>query len=92
GIFSESMFDAQIIELEQLVDNIECDKICEVWHITSVDKKANHLVYIDQSSTLSNEHVIILVLDEEFGSTEINAQVNFSHLENIHSCHIFTDK
>ncbi|CAG8584661.1 6862_t:CDS:2, partial [Racocetra fulgida] len=80
----KSMYNAYIIELEQLVDGLEQERIREVWHVSSVDKKANHLVVFVP--------VITLVLDGIFGSTELNLQDDFSHLEYIHRCHIFTDE
>ncbi|CAG8680211.1 4565_t:CDS:2 [Cetraspora pellucida] len=55
-MFSESMFDTRLIELEQLVEGLEWNRI------------------------------------HESSPTEPSAQIDFSHLESIRRCHIFTDE
>jgi len=45
-MFSEDMFDACVIELEQLVIGLDTEKITELWHISSIDRKSQHFIVL----------------------------------------------
>ena len=140
-MFSEDMFDACIIELAQLIEDLDPTRIHELWRISSIDKKSKHfivlydntmhlcicltlinhgLVYrhffatmlvssiakfhigllpwrwytnvsvIKADSVLSNVPAISLVSNNEFGTVEHAVELDFSYLESIRGCHVFT--
>ncbi len=45
-MFSEDMFDACVIKLEQLVIGLDTEKITELWHISSIDRKSQHFIVL----------------------------------------------
>src|SRR5437588_6620993 len=45
-MFSEDMFDACVIELDQLIMNLDPARIRELWHVSSIDKKSEHFVVL----------------------------------------------
>ena len=140
-MFSKNMFDACIIELAQLIENLDPTRIHKLWCISSIDKKSKHfivlydntmhlcicltlinhgLVYrhffatmlvssiakfhigllpwrwytnvsvIKADSVLSNVPAISLVSNNEFGTVEHAVELDFSYLESIRGCHVFT--
>ncbi|RIB21559.1 hypothetical protein C2G38_2176301 [Gigaspora rosea] len=50
-IFAEDMFDANIVELEQLIAGLELARIIEVWHVASLDKKNVHFIVLYDDTT-----------------------------------------
>jgi hypothetical protein len=46
GMFSEDMFDASVIELEQLITGLDKERIHEVWHVFSLDQKSKHFIVL----------------------------------------------
>lgn len=40
------MFDACVIELEQLIVGLDMEKITELWRISSIDKKSQHFIVL----------------------------------------------
>jgi len=45
-MFSEDMFDANVIELEQLIAGLDKNRINELWHVSSLDRKSNHFIVL----------------------------------------------
>ena len=45
-MFSEDMFDACVIELQQLIAGLDQTRICELWHVSSIDRKSMHFVVL----------------------------------------------
>jgi len=45
-MFSENMFDASVIELEQLIAGLDRERIQELWHVSSLDKKSKHFIVL----------------------------------------------
>ncbi|CAG8792486.1 20490_t:CDS:2, partial [Gigaspora rosea] len=50
GMFSEDMFDASIIELNQLIDGLDQTKIYELWRITTIDQKSIHFIVLYENN------------------------------------------
>ncbi|CAG8474251.1 14113_t:CDS:2 [Cetraspora pellucida] len=50
GMFSEDMFDVNIIELNQLIDSLDRTKIYELWHISSIDQKSIHFIVLYENN------------------------------------------
>ena len=46
GMFSEDMFDACVIELDQLIADLDPSRIHELWHVSSIDKKSEHFIVL----------------------------------------------
>ena len=141
-MFSEDMFDACVIELEQLIVGLDMEQITELWRISSIDKKSQHFIalygnaghlctcltlinrglvcrhffalmlsssnakfhialvsqrwYTDAlimkgNSMQSSEPVISSTIsNDEFGTFEYVMETDFSYLENIRGCYVFT--
>src|SRR6185436_15332527 len=45
-MFSEGMFDAYVIELDQLIMGLDLARIRELWHVSSIDRKSKHFVIL----------------------------------------------
>jgi len=140
-MFSEHMFDACVIELKQLIADLDQTRICEIWRISSMDKKSKHFIILyndtmhlctcltlinhglvcrhffatmlvssiakfhigllprrwytnvsvmEADSTLSNVPAISLLSNNGFGTVEHAVELDFSYLESIRGCHVFT--
>ncbi|CAG8630529.1 7216_t:CDS:2, partial [Cetraspora pellucida] len=76
GMFADDMFDAYVIELDQLINNLDHARIhnvaCEV--------------------NIANEPAISTIINEQSESFEQDFQVDFAHLNNIRDNYVFTSK
>ncbi|CAG8801145.1 19681_t:CDS:2, partial [Gigaspora rosea] len=46
GMFSEDIFDTNIVKLDQLIIGLERTRISEIWRVISLDKKSAHFVVL----------------------------------------------
>ncbi|RHZ88944.1 hypothetical protein Glove_19g6 [Diversispora epigaea] len=45
-MFSEDLFDACVIELDQLITDLDLTRIYELWHIFSINKRSEHFIVL----------------------------------------------
>src|SRR2546423_11970408 len=45
-MFSEDIFDACVIELDQLIMDLNSARIRELWRVSSIDKKSEHFIVL----------------------------------------------
>jgi len=49
-MFSEDMFDACVIELDNLIMDLERERIHEIWRVISINKKSEHFIVLYDNS------------------------------------------
>ncbi|CAG8664040.1 15791_t:CDS:2 [Cetraspora pellucida] len=81
GMFSENLFDVNIIELEQLIAGLEWTKTIECWYLNRLVKSV---------TIFESEPVISLMSNEEFNELGYAIHIDFSYLKDICRNHIFT--
>ncbi|CAG8581866.1 18902_t:CDS:2, partial [Racocetra fulgida] len=80
-MFTEDMYDAFVIELEQLVLNLDHAHINEPTFYTC-----------ETDMGIMSEPAISTVVNEQFESFKHNLHVNFAHLDDIRGSYVFTNK
>ena len=50
-MFSDDLFDAFVIELEELISDLNHTRIHEIWKVSSIDMKSQHFVVLYDEAT-----------------------------------------
>ncbi|CAG8474570.1 11868_t:CDS:2 [Scutellospora calospora] len=82
GMFTDDIFDAFVIKLEQLVIDLNLAHICE--YLDNIACEAE--------TCTESEPAISTIANNQFGSFKHNIHINFADLDNICSSYVFTSK